>query len=174
MTSEQLSNAQIIINVAGQVGANSQQLLAAIEAALVESSLRNLNYGDRDSIGLFQQRSSQGWGSRDQILDPYYSAQAFFLGAGSNKGVLTVNQSGSAGAIAQRVQRSAYPSRYDAQETTALLILTQLGAAAQATVDNRQLAGTDTIDATTADAIGAGTIILIGAGLLVAYLLLSD
>jgi hypothetical protein len=52
-----------------------------------ESTLRNLPYGDRDSLGLFQQRPSAGWGSAAQVQDPVYAAQAFFGGAtGPNRG----------------------------------------------------------------------------------------
>ena len=127
-TSAQLTNAEIIINVGNQHGATEKHLLAAIEAALVESGLRNLNYGDRDSLGLFQQRPSQGWGTQAQVMDPYYAANAFFVGAGTNPGALEVNQSGTAGQLAQRVQRSAFPSRYDQRERDALQILAQLGA----------------------------------------------
>ena len=61
-------------------------------------------------------------------MDPYYAANAFFLGAGSNRGALEVSQSGTAGQLAQRVQRSAYPSKYDQREGDALGILAQLGA----------------------------------------------
>lgn len=127
-TSEQLQNARIIVAVGNEAGANANQLLAAIEAALVESGLRNLNYGDRDSLGLFQQRPSQGWGSQSDVVDPYYAARAFFLGAGTNRGALQVSQGGTAGELAQRVQRSAFPLKYDQREADALGILAQLGA----------------------------------------------
>jgi hypothetical protein len=126
-SSGQTANAQIIINTGSSLGANSKQLLAAIEAALVESNLINVGYGDRDSRGLFQQRPSQGWGSQSQVMDPYYAANAFFRGAGTNKGALQVSQSGTAGQLAQRVQRSAFPARYDARESEALDILSRLG-----------------------------------------------
>src|SRR5882757_7229137 len=134
-TNEQLTNAGIIISVGSQLGANSKQLLAALEAALVESGLVNVHFGDRDSLGLFQQRPSQGWGSQSEVLDPYYAARAFFVGAGTNRGALEVSQGGTAGQLAQRVQRSAYPDRYDQKESIALGILSQLGAAASPSVD---------------------------------------
>ncbi len=47
----------------------------ALATAIQESSLRNLDYGDRDSLGLFQQRPSQGWGTVEQIADPYYATR---------------------------------------------------------------------------------------------------
>lgn len=128
VSAEQLANAEIILSVGAQVGANSKQLLAAIEAALVESGLVNVRHGDRDSLGLFQQRPSQGWGTQSQVMDPYRAARSFFLGAGTNRGALEVSQAGTAGQLAQRVQRSAFPDRYDKRETDAKSILAQFGA----------------------------------------------
>ncbi|MBS6332260.1 hypothetical protein KJZ13_06400 [Cutibacterium avidum] len=86
-------------------------------AAMQESSLRNLNYGDRDSVGLFQQRPSTGWGSVEQIMDPVFAAQSFYgiNSFGSNPGVIQQPgwQTMNPGQLAQAVQRSAYPDRYD-------------------------------------------------------------
>ena len=62
-----------------------------------------------------------------QILDPYYAAHAFFLGAGTNHGALEVSQSGTAGQLAQRVQRSAFPGKYDQRKSEAAAILSQIG-----------------------------------------------
>jgi len=181
MTSEQLSNAQIIIATGLQAGANAKQLLAAIEAALVESSLRNLSYGDRDSLGLFQQRPSQGWGSPSQILNPSYAAQAFFLGAGSNKGALAVSQSGTAGQLAQRVQRSAFPARYDQRQSEALSILNQSGVSDATSGGVWDASGgwdeTARIEGDGAGEViglGAGAVIGITLGAVVLYLALSD
>lgn len=120
LSREQLSIAQTIYNVGQSVGASWKQLIAAFRAAWVESRFRNLNYGDRDSLGVFQQRPSQGWGSASQILNPEYAARKFFEVA------KTVDQSGTPGQIAQRVQRSAYPDRYDQQAETPDGILQQL------------------------------------------------
>ena len=50
--------------------------MIALAAAMQESSLRNLDYGDRDSLGLFQQRPSAGWGTPAQVTDPVYASQA--------------------------------------------------------------------------------------------------
>ena len=55
--------------------------LVALMTALQESQLQNLNCGDRDSVGLFQQRPTAGWGTVQEILDPTYAAEAFFGGA---------------------------------------------------------------------------------------------
>ena len=73
-----------------------------------ESTLRNINYGDRDSPGLFQQRSSQGWGTPAQVLDPAYSTTIFLdrLLQLPNWERLPVT------VAAQTVQRSAFPDAY--------------------------------------------------------------
>ena len=74
----QAANAGIIAAAAGTVGLPHHAVTIGIAAALQESRLHNLAYGDRDSLGLFQQRPSQGWGSPAQILDPRFAATAFF------------------------------------------------------------------------------------------------
>src|SRR5262249_44538873 len=81
--------------------------LAAFEAAIVESGVHNLAYGDRDSLGAFQQRPSAGWGTPAQILDPVYAATQFITRA------IRANGSQSPGQLAQDVQISAFPDRYD-------------------------------------------------------------
>lgn len=106
---EQLKNAAIILQVGRSMGASSRDIQIALMAALVESNLHNVNYGDRDSLGLFQQRPSQGWGSPDQVMNPAYAAGQFFghlLKIKNRYGM-------SMGSAAQAVQRSAYPDRYD-------------------------------------------------------------
>lgn len=90
---------------------------AALMAAMQKSSLRNINYGDRDSVGLFQQRPSCGWGSAQQIMDPVFASQSFYgiNSYGSNPGVIQQPgwQTMSPGQLAQAVQHSAYPDRYN-------------------------------------------------------------
>jgi LAS superfamily LD-carboxypeptidase LdcB len=126
--------ARTILEVGLAVGASERVLLAAFEAALVESNMRNLDHGDRDSRGVFQQRPSAGWGSVAQITDPVYAARAFFLGprrAGSAVGGNTepgavardTTFRGTAGQLAQAVQRSAFPERYDQREGEARALL---------------------------------------------------
>jgi hypothetical protein len=97
----------IVYAVGSAMGATPKQMLAAFEAAIVESGFRNLPDGDRDSLGVFQQRPSQGWGEPQEILNPFYAARKFFEGAKK------VAQWGSAGQLAQRVQISDFPERYD-------------------------------------------------------------
>jgi LAS superfamily LD-carboxypeptidase LdcB len=99
--------ARKIISIGKDVGANDRQILAALSAAMVESGIRNVNYGDRDSLGVFQQRPSMGWGSPEQVRDVDYATKKFY------KELLKLNWHGSIGHMAQQVQRSAFPDRYD-------------------------------------------------------------
>lgn len=105
---EQLQNAATIIATGKGMGANNSDLIVSIMTAMQESNLRNLKYGDRDSLGLFQQRPSQGWGTAEQIMNPSYAATQFFkhLLAMKGRGKLSLTEQ------AQRVQRSAFPGAY--------------------------------------------------------------
>jgi hypothetical protein len=116
---EQVANAATIVAVGGQLGVPPQGWLVAITAAITESGLRNLPYGDRDSLGLFQQRPSQGWGTRAQILTPRYSATQFYrhLLALPHWQTMSVNDA------AQAVQRSATPTAYAPHEPAARALL---------------------------------------------------
>ena len=112
LDAEQMNMAQHIASVGKQRGMDDNAIQIALMTALTESGLRNLNYGDRDSVGLFQQRTSQGWGSVQQIMDPTYSANKFYdaLGKVNYKGM-------NPWAAAQAVQRSFDPtgSNYQVQ-----------------------------------------------------------
>lgn len=113
---EQIQNAKTIIAVGKQAGVPAYGWVIAIATALQESGLHNLRYGDRDSVGLFQQRPSAGWGSVAQIENPTLSAEAFFgVGAHShNTGLLQIPgwRKMQVTAAAQAVQRSAFPLAY--------------------------------------------------------------
>ena len=127
-TEEQRQNAAIIAQVGQQLGASQRDIQTAIMAAIVESGLRNLNYGDRDSIGMFQQRDA--WGSAEARLNPYQSARMFFLGGNAGqRGLLdlTNRNSLSMGQAAQAVQVSAYPDRYAQHESEAGALLGSIG-----------------------------------------------
>jgi hypothetical protein len=89
-----------------------QGWVVAIAAALQESGLHNLDYGDWDSLGLFQQRPSQGWGTPAQIMNPTYAATQFYrnLLAVPDWQQMTVNDA------AQAVQRSGFPNAYAQHE----------------------------------------------------------
>ncbi|MFI9274012.1 C40 family peptidase [Kitasatospora sp. NPDC052896] len=105
---EQVPNAKTIqaTGVAMHIPARGQ--IVALATALQESGLRNLTYGDRDSLGLFQQRPSQGWGTAEQILDPVHASTEFYSALQQVSGweSMTVTQA------AQAVQASGYPDAY--------------------------------------------------------------
>jgi hypothetical protein len=116
---EQVANAATIVAVGSQLGVPAQGWLVALTAALTESGLRNLGYGDRDSLGLFQQRPSQGWGTPTQIQNPRYSATQFYrhLLALPHWRQMSINNA------AQAVQRSATPTAYAPHEPAARALL---------------------------------------------------
>ena len=121
---QQIANAQLIDQVATQEGLPGQATFVALITALQESSLINLDHGDLDSVGLFQQRPSQGWGSKADIMNPTYAATSFFMGRGGNKGLTQIPNWADMdpAAAAQAVQHSANGSLYAGQETEAKLI----------------------------------------------------
>lgn len=108
LSAEQADNAATIAAVGLQLGMPDHAVTVALAAALQESGLRNLPDGDRDSAGLFQQRPSQGWGTREQILDPIYAASAFYQELRDRPEWAQL----SVADAAQLVQRSAAPSAY--------------------------------------------------------------
>ncbi|MGX6603275.1 peptidase M23 [Micromonosporaceae bacterium Da 78-11] len=105
---EQITNARVIVDIGNQRRVPREGLVIAVATALQESHLRNLRGGDRDSIGLFQQRPSQGWGSPDQLSRPAYQTQKFYdkLLAVDGWQQMRVTEA------AQAVQVSAYPKAY--------------------------------------------------------------
>ena len=115
---DQAANAATIAAVGRRLGLADHAVTVALATAMQESKLRNLSAGDRDSIGLFQQRPSQGWGTAAQVATPAYAAEAFYrrLALVPNWQDLPVT------VAAQAVQRSAYPEAYGAHETTARLL----------------------------------------------------
>ncbi len=123
LTPEQRQNASAIIGAARDVGAPPRAWLVALATAMQESTLRNINYGDRDSLGLFQQRPSQGWGSPAQVTDPRYSTGIFLdrllALPGWEQMPVTV--------AAQTVQRSAFPEAYAKWEGLAAQLVEQVG-----------------------------------------------
>ena len=127
----QVAFAKLIDDVAVQRGLPGQATLIALMTGLVESDLQNLTYGDADSVGLFQQRPGAGWGSREQIMDPHYAAEAFFGGsaAPSPPGLVDINgwPSMALGDAAQAVQVSAFPDRYAVREQEARQIASAAG-----------------------------------------------
>jgi hypothetical protein len=104
----QTGHAATITGLAVKRGLPPRAATIAIATAIQESKLRNLRYGDRDSLGLFQQRPSQGWGSEEQILDPVYSTDAFYDALVKVEGYEQMEIT----KVAQEVQKSAYPEAY--------------------------------------------------------------
>lgn len=122
---EQMANAQTIIRIGREVGASQRDIAIALATAMQESSLRNLDHGDRDSLGLFQQRPSMGWGSREQVTDVEYATRTFFQGKPGNPGLFSVKNRDqlSITQAAQKVQRSGFPDAYAKWEDQAFTLL---------------------------------------------------
>jgi hypothetical protein len=122
LDAEQAGNAAIITAVAVQRRLPARAATIAIATALQESKLRNLTYGDRDSLGLFQQRPSQGWGTKAQVTDPVYASNAFYDVLVKIEGYRNL----SVTKAAQKVQRSAFPSAYADHEADARVLASVL------------------------------------------------
>ena len=105
---EQVPNAKTIQATGVAMNIPPRGQIVALATALQESGLRNLTYGDRDSLGLFQQRPSQGWGTASEILDPVHASTSFYTALEKVSGwqSMTVTQA------AQAVQQSGFPDAY--------------------------------------------------------------
>ena len=112
---DQAADAATIAAVAKRMGLPDHAVTVALATALQESKLHNYPFGDRDSLGLFQQRPSQGWGARAQLLTPAYAAAAFYAHLEQVPGWQTL----PVAAAAQAVQHSAFGSAYGQWEETA-------------------------------------------------------
>jgi LysM repeat protein len=126
LTAEMRQNAEVIHRVGKQLGVSDYGIVIALATAMQESSLKNIDYGDRDSVGLFQQRTSQGWGTIAEIMDPVYSSRAFYGGprgpnAGKIRGLLDIRNwsTMTLAKAAQAVQISAFPDAYQKWELSA-------------------------------------------------------
>lgn len=114
----QMANAATIAAVGIRRGMPERAVIVALATAFQESKLENLTGGDRDSVGLFQQRPSQGWGTAEQIRDPRYATRKFYDALRKVRDWEDMRVTDAA----QRVQRSAYPEAYEkwADESTVL------------------------------------------------------
>jgi murein DD-endopeptidase MepM/ murein hydrolase activator NlpD len=119
---EQVANAATILAVGAGEGVPARGWVIAVATAMQESALRNLPGGDRDSVGLFQQRPSMGWGTPSQLRDPAYAAGAFYARLVTLEGW----QAMPLAAAAQSVQRSAYPRAYARWEPDATALVAAL------------------------------------------------
>jgi hypothetical protein len=121
--STQRENATTIVQVGLALGIPERGLIVALATAMQESSLNNYGHlganNDHDSLGLFQQRPSMGWGSPEQVTDPVYSATAFY------SALLRVPgwESMAVTVAAQTVQRSAFPNAYAKWEADATALV---------------------------------------------------
>jgi hypothetical protein len=115
---EQMANAATIAAVGIRRAMPERAVVVALATAFQESKLKNLDYGDRDSLGLFQQRPSMGWGTPEQVRDPRYAAGKFYDALRKVRGWQQMRVTDAA----QRVQRSAHPEAYEkwADEATVL------------------------------------------------------
>ncbi len=104
----QAADAATVAAVAARDHLPVQALTIAYATAFQESKLENLSYGDRDSVGIFQQRPSQGWGTAAQLQDPAYAAQAFFGALVKVPGYTTIPVSQAAQAVQKSADGSAY------------------------------------------------------------------
>ena len=111
----QRHNAAVIVAVAQQRGLPPRAAQIAVATAMQESSLRNRDFGDRDSLGPFQQRPSQGWGTAAQVRDPRHAAGQFYDRLEKIDGW----QHKPLTKVAQAVQRSAHPRAYAKWEQAA-------------------------------------------------------
>ncbi|MGW8565127.1 hypothetical protein [Isoptericola sp. NPDC055881] len=113
LSTTQAENAALIVGTSVRRDLPGRAATIALATALQESRLVNIDYGDRDSVGIFQQRPSQGWGTVDQIMDPVYSTGKFYDGLVKVEGYQDMEVTDAA----QAVQRSGFPQAYAQHET---------------------------------------------------------
>ncbi|MFG3302918.1 C40 family peptidase [Micromonospora chersina] len=118
-SSDQVANAAVIVVVGADLKVPPRGWVVALATAMQESTLRNLPGGDRDSVGLFQQRPSQGWGTPAQLRDPRYAAGRFYQALQAVDGWQAMALTDAA----QAVQRSAYPGAYARWEDDAIALV---------------------------------------------------
>lgn len=121
-TTDRAANAALISATAVDRDMPPRAASIALATAYQESQLQNIDYGDRDSLGLFQQRPSQGWGTESEIMDPIYSTNAFY----DVLETIPDYTSGDINDIAQEVQRSGHPEAYRDHETEGRLYASAL------------------------------------------------
>jgi hypothetical protein len=119
---EQAESAAIIAGIAVRRGLPARAATIALATAYQESNLRNLAHGDRDSLGLFQQRPSQGWGTEKQVQDPYYATGKFYDALVKIKNYQKLEIT----VAADKVQRSAFPRAYADHEADARVLASAL------------------------------------------------
>ena len=119
---EQAQWSALMAATASRRGMPARAATIAIATAFQESKIHNIDYGDRDSVGIFQQRPSQGWGTAEQISDPHYSIGRFYDALAKVRGYSSMEITEAA----QKVQRSAYPGAYAQHEEDARALASSL------------------------------------------------
>jgi len=109
LTTEQAENATLITAIGVSRGLPARAVSIALATAYQESKIRNLPHGDRDSLGLFQQRPSQGWGTAREVRDTFHATNAFYDALEKIPEYRTMRITEAA----QKVQRSGYPEAYE-------------------------------------------------------------
>ncbi len=119
---DQAHFASIIAGVSVRRGLPPRAASIALATAYQETGIRNLDYGDLDSVGLFQQRPSQGWGTKQQVMDPYYATGKFY------DALVKINdwESDDINDVAQKVQNSGHPEAYRDHEADARVLASAL------------------------------------------------
>jgi hypothetical protein len=119
---EQAENASVIAAVGIRRGLPARAVSIAVATAYQEIKQRNLDHGDRDSVGLFQQRPSMGWGSVHQLTNPYYASNAFYDELVKVDGFRHMRITDAA----QKVQRSGFPEAYEDHASDARAVASAL------------------------------------------------
>lgn len=119
---DQSENAALIAAIGVSRGLPARAVSIGLATAYQESKIRNLAHGDRDSLGIFQQRPSQGWGTEEEIRDEHYAINAFYDALVKVKGYQTMRITEAA----QRVQRSGFPEAYQAHAADARALASAL------------------------------------------------
>ena len=134
LSGAQETHASTIISVGRSLGVSDYGIIIALATAMQESTMRNIDYGDLDSVGLFQQRPSSGWGSVSQLTNPTYAAKLFYGGPsnpnkGKTRGLLDISgwEKLTVTQAAQKVQISGHPDAYAKWEASARFWLKDLG-----------------------------------------------
>jgi hypothetical protein len=149
LSTEQAQNAGLITAIAVARGLPARAASIALATAYQESGLENIDHGDRDSLGLFQQRPSQGWGTEEQVMDATYAANRFYDALVRVDGYRELDIT----VAAQEVQRSGFPDAYADHETDARALASALTGNSPATFTCR-LSGSPDAGASTLTDVG--------------------
>jgi hypothetical protein len=123
LTAEQRGTVALVITIGKQRNLAPRAWQVAIQAGMTESGLRNLPYGDRDSVGIFQMRPSMGWGTLAQVTNPPYEVNKFYDVLLAVPGWATMRP----GDAAQAVERSGFPDRYHKWEPMGAALVQNIG-----------------------------------------------